>query len=274
MPLNLGQLVRAVRQADLIVTPRLTVYLMRKNDHTVSEEVAKKLFDQMVKPGRNRDGSFSSSAAGTCLRRQELAFLGLTPDRTIDPNLMMRFSNGAWAHMRIQALLLDAGILSEIEVPLSWPSMRSMGTIDGLGYVPDDHPREMWRGKEWGFEFKTMNSNVFRKTRQEGPKPEHLRQIHRYFLSGGFDLFCLICECKDTQNWFEWVIEPDPVLIQEQQQELRELNDAIDREQLHKVLPQCAKQTGPLWRDCPFGGTTGQCLAAGTWPVKHSKSAT
>jgi hypothetical protein len=262
---HLGSLLKAVKQSDLIVTQRLRTWLLGHDYLPMTGEALQAVLDALATPPRIRSASFAGSSSGACLRAQELAFLGTPRPGTIDPQLSMIFADGHFRHLRWQAMLLMAGILHRAEFPLPWGQMRSMGTADGMGIVPDDHPKSHWRGKEFGFELKGENSNKYRKTIDLGPS-QYYNQVDRYFLHSGYDLWVIIVENKDNQGWTEWVIERDEARLSASRDELRELNRAIDARRLHALLPECRSQTGPTFRNCPFGGRGGPCVTAGAWP--------
>lgn len=263
----MGEIIKAVRNTDLIITPNLNQWLMQHGDDELPKHVAQIIYDQLVTKPRERSASFSASSAGQCLRKQELAFLGLPQVGSIDPRLQNIFNDGKWRHLRWQAMGLMSGFLDRIEMPLYWRSRLSRGTIDGLGTVPDDHPRSAIRGLEYGFELKGANPFIYHKAvkQDKGTKEEHKKQIARYFLMGGFDMFVTIYENKATQEWFEWVEFPDQDYIDAEREELDQLNHSIKTKKLHKMLPQCKLQTGEF-NDCGFGGSHGPCIKAGDWP--------
>lgn len=263
--LNLRNLSRAMRAHDQIITPVLTPWLIQHGDDPYPEWVADKIRNILITPPRDRTGSFSGSSAGGCMRAQELQYLGI-PASPTDAQLQNIFNDGKWRHLRWQAMLLAAGILLDIEFALPWVAMHSMGSADGIGIVPDTHPRRVWRGKDYVFELKGISTFQFGKVKDEGVLPKHLKQVHRYFLSGGFDLAVIIYEDKTTQNWHEVVIEPDDRLLDESRRELEALNSAIVRKQLHDMLPECRALKGATWHDCGFGAATRTCPRAGRWP--------
>jgi hypothetical protein len=250
-----------------IVTPRLNEFLMRTPNLVIDKPIADLIYDQITKQPRYRPGAFSSSSAGACLRRQVYQYLGIDSGGVNGPQLQSIFNDGTWRHLRWQATLMQAGIISHIEFPLTWGRMRSIGTVDGAGLVPADHPNFAWRGKEFGLELKGMNSWGWKYAATNGVKIPHNNQVHRYFLSSGFDLFVIIYENKDTQEWLEWVIEPDPTLMDEQREELRVLNEYVDKKQIPPMLPGCVSKKGPEWKKelCPFAGDKGVCVRRNLW---------
>jgi hypothetical protein len=248
-----------------IITHPLNIFLMQNPNLVLDDNIAELIRNEITKQPRIRSGSFSSSAAGTCKRRQIFQYLGIDPGGVNSPQLQNIFYDGTWRHLRWQAVLLQAGILSHIEVPLAWPAMNSVGTMDGYGVVPDDHPNEAWRGLEFGFELKGVNSNGYRYAMKNGVKEDHLNQVHRYFLSGGFDLFVIIYENKDTQEWSEWVVEPDQKRLEAQKQELESLNEYAARQELPPMIKPCLQKTGTEWKYCPFAGATGVCVQRDQW---------
>jgi hypothetical protein len=180
---------------------------------------------------------------------------------------MAVFDNGKWYHLRWQANLLAAGIINRIEVPLDWPDMRSMGSMDGAGIVKATHPNKAWRGLEFGLEVKSVSPYLFPRWASE-PRPQlkHLFQVHRYLLSSGLDLFVVIYENKGTNEWKEWVVKPTRSFMRDSMAELQTLNDDIDNKTLHPQMLMCKARKGPHWHDCPFSGVNGTCEMAGKWP--------
>jgi hypothetical protein len=267
MAVRVSEVVKAARRTDLIVTPRLNQWLVQHGDDAIPQWVVDIIAEELRKKPRDRSGSFSASSSGRCLREQELQYVGAQPEGAIEPRLANIFDDGKWRHLRWQAMGLQVPFLERIEMSLRWKKKRGYGTIDGLGIVPDDHPRNIYRGLEYGFELKGVNPFGYQKAvKQEADtKEEHKRQVARYFLMGGFDLFVTIYENKATQEWFEWVEWPDDKYLEEEQEELDQLNDAVEKKHMHDMLHQCKMHTG-LFHECQFGGAQGPCARAGKWP--------
>lgn len=177
-----------------------------------------------------------------------------------DPELLNIYNDGKWRHLRWQANLLTAGIVNDIEFGLPWPHMRSVGTVDAVGVVENDHPNPDWRGLEFGLELKGMNEWPYRKlTEADDQKEEHKGQFGRYFLSGGFDLFIVLYENKNVNNWTEWVFSRDQVDLVASRMELEALNRAVDEDRLDRPLASCTARMGKAWDNCPFAGRGGIC---------------
>jgi hypothetical protein len=263
----LTKTIRAAKVSNTIVTPRLNLWLQQHHNVDLDAEIADLIRDLLVKPQRDRTKSFSSSSSGKCPRRQIYEFIGVPTGSVFSPQTISIFHDGTWRHLRWQAALLQAGILSEVEVMLDWPRKRSMGSMDGQGIVPEDHKHEPWRGLQFGFELKGANSFAY-KSFAYTPSEDHLDQIHRYFLSGGLDLFVLIYENKDTNEFKEYVIEPDPERLAKQQRELDMLNRFVDRQRIPPMLKPCQEQKGAPWTTCPFGGKDGVCIRRNQWQGK------
>ena len=267
--MSLTKTLRAARLgANHIITPRLKEFLRNNPNLVVDDWVADKIHEQLVKQPRVRSGSFSSSAAGDCPRKQIFQYLGVEPDEPVSPTTQNVFYDGTWRHLRWQAVLLQAGLITEIEYPLHWEAMLSEGTMDGLGVVPDDHQIERWRGLEFGWELKGINTYGYRSVVSTGAaKSAHLDQTHRYFLSGGFDLFVIIYEDKNTQEWVEFVIEPDPERLEAQRAELEMLNRHVEEKQIPAMLSGCRDGEDPRWVKgwCPYAGRGGVCVRTSEW---------
>lgn len=266
--MSYAAIIKELKRQDTIVSMPYREWLLTKSDEGLPQWVVDRIMAQMVQRPRIRVGSFSPSSSGQCLRRQELSFLGVPVPFGAGPDarLMNIFNDGKWRHLRWQANLLAAGILTDIEWAVPWIRMRALGNVDGRGYVREDHPRMSWRGKEFGFELKGANPFMYNKqTRRDEPDEKHLRQVHRYFLQGGFELYVILYEEKGTNEWKEWVVEPDPVILEEAREELIQLNASIDSGRLHPMLPSCKIRMGDQWtRECPYAGETGICVNTGS----------
>lgn len=263
--IDLRSIVKAIQDSDIIITPRVHDYLLKHGDDAYPRWVVERIADLLSTQPRIRSGTFSASSAGQCPRAQVLGFLGPQAQPT-DPQLQNIFNDGKWRHLRWQALLLAAGLLIDVEFGLTWPKYYGVGTMDGLGVVPDDHEKVDWRGEEFGFELKGVSTFLFAELAKKGPKEEHLEQVHRYFAMSGLRLFVILYEDKTTQAIKEWVIEADPVRLARQKKELATLRRSVDARQLPPMLPECAKRKGDAWNDCQFGGNGNTCVLAKQWP--------
>lgn len=255
----------------LIVLPRYLRWLSRHGEDPLlpndgREGIGAMILTQMLEKPRDRTQSFSASSAGACQRAQVFGFYGAEGESP-GPQLRAIFNDGKWRHLRWQALLLQAGILSDIEVPLFWRRKLQRGTMDGQGIVPDDHHVTEWRGLEFGFELKGVNAFQYDALTKSGPKEEHLNQVARYFLLSGLTLFSIVYENKSTQAVHEWVISrDDPGMaerIEAQRAEVESLKAYADDESLPPQLPECAMGKG-AWKSCQYGGRDGVCGFAKT----------
>lgn len=257
--MSLRQTLKKLAATELLVTPYLEAWLVQNPDHWYSPETAQQIADVMVTQPRDRSASFSASAAGTCPRRQEFQYLGVKQGGSLDTRLSMIFVDGKWRHMRWQAVLLDAGILDSIEVPLRDKRLRVKGSMDGMGET-NGHPY-YGDGVDFGFELKGTNDFAYRGSKYTGPKPAHLAQVDRYFLVSGLEMFSLLYEDKNSQQWQEWVIQRDETRVKQARKDLVELNTAIDTKTLHPIQTECLKGEGDA-RYCPYVET---CLKTGSW---------
>ena len=184
---------------------------------------------------------------------------------------MAIFSDGKWRHLKWQADLLSARTITDIEFSLPWKRRRAVGTMDGLGIVADDHPQPAWRGELFGVEVKGVNAFQYtRLVAEPYPMEYHMRQIHRYFVLSKMKLFSCIYENKSTQQFHEWVIRPVAKYMRESEEELAELNSAIEDRLLHRALAPCRHRMGKQWEGCRYAGRDGTCESAGRWP-KHGR---
>lgn len=262
---------RMIEQANdpkLILTPQVNQWMMTKYDRFTPEAIAQ-VAAAYSKPPRDRSRSFSASAAGTCLRKQELTFLG-KPQKKPLPAAQEIFSIGTALHQMWQTRLLSAGLIEDIEVPLFWPKMLSKGSADGRGFVKWETTNPKYMKREFILELKTMGAWAWDQTMEKGmPKDEHMAQIHRYMLVSGIDLAIYIMVDKGNHakpgGWHEIVIEADPVWMQKSRDELEALVEAAKTETLHDIKPHCKLKMGSEYKYCPFKGANGPCFTTTEW---------
>ena len=269
MPMDVLKLMAG--NAKLIVLPRYLRWIKQNTNTPLIPNdgrggLGAKIVTQMIEHPRDRSGTFSASSAGSCERAQVFGYLGAEAPSP-DPQLAAIFDDGKWRHLRWQALLLQAGILIDIEVPITWGRKLQRGTMDGLGVVPTDHNVKEWRGKEFGFELKGVNAFQFDKLKAAGPMEKHLNQVARYFLVSGLELFSIVYENKSTQEPFEWVVSRNDSgmaeRIEDQRDEVESLYEATKTAELPPMLPECTKGKG-AWKSCSYGGPDGVCKFAKT----------
>lgn len=249
--------VRASQEADqLIVTPALTKYFNEHPDIVYDPDVIERVTERVTRASESRLARLGASSAGRCPREQILGFLGM-PGHRHSQGLRMVFEDGHWRHMRLQALMLQAGIIEDIEVWGHWKAMRAAGQIDGHGYVPDDHPNPDFRGKEFGVEIKGANTWPFKRMQEHGLTP-YRKQVARYFLYTGYELFVIYAEDKNCQESFEWVVSENDLVqeMDDQRAELAFLNKHLDQHMLPGKLTECQAAKGPTFRDCVYGRST------------------
>lgn len=145
-------------------------------------------------------------------------------------------------------MLLEADILTDIEVPLVYPNDWNLkGSMDGVGV----HPK--W--DEFVFELKGWSALI------DEPKPEHVEQVHRYMLASGIYVASMIYEHKSSQNWREFIVEWDDKIGLRVEEELERLNLAVTNQELPEILHACAQKTG-LYKTCPYRHS---CLDLENW---------
>jgi len=241
-------LAKKLKKNNLIVTPRLELWLMKNSHLLVSEKNADLLKETVLTKPRDRSKAFSSSTRGTCLRSQMFQYIGVPAGGEIDPTLHSIFIDGTWRHLRWQMMLLEAGILTDIEVPFHNEEYRLKGSLDGTN-----------EEEGWGFELKgTSNSSVV--SGAAPPFDYHKLQIHTYFVGRpDIDRFVLLYEDKRYQAWREIIIEREPDLVVAVHDELAYLNDCVDERVLPDVLPDCKRGTGVTFRKCKFRDICREC---------------
>lgn len=277
--MSIRSILNLVGDQNKIVTPAYIRWLASNPDIVYGLHTPKTVLDpppamvpvlsSLLSIPRQRVGTFSASSAGYCIRRQQLAYLGMpaTKGHYQSPILTNVFNDGKWRHLRWQSNLLLAKILEEIERRYDWPNMHAVGTIDGRGIVPSDHPRSDWRDEEFGFELKGVTPFLYpRWVKARFPIDHHMAQIHRYFLMTGLRLFVVLYENKATNDFHEWVIRPIPMWMNRAKVELLELNRGVQQRELTPPLLMCKARKGPEWDGCQFSGVNGTCEISKSWP--------
>lgn len=249
---------RAQAASRQIVTPRYEAFLRANREIVYDDWVIDAVTEGLKHRQQSRTGRLGGSSAGSCLRAQVLGYLG-APSHPVSVDLQKIFEDGKWRHMRLQAVLMQAGIVSRVEVPARWRRARAFGQIDGAGIVPMDHPVQEWRGLEFGLEIKGAMSFAYNNIANIGPE-KYIEQVARYFLYTGFELFVILVEQKDNQQNLEYVVTEADVNSGRALHELQILNDAIDDQELPPQLSMCSLARGQQFLHCPYGGdVTGAC---------------
>lgn len=234
--------VKAIKQS-LLVTPRLEEFLTKHPEIPVNARVANMISQQIKSKPRDRRASFSASSIHQCVRRQCFTYIGLPEVTMVDSTIVNLFNDGHWRHRRWQAMLLMAGIIDSIEVPKEDPAWKLRGTLDGTGYLEG----------VFGWELKGANSVSFRKVVEEGKvKPEHYAQVQTYFmLDPSITRFSVIYENKDTSDWKEFVLRPDPGHQNALRLILALLIEASEKKDLPKMKDECKSGEGEF-RQCQY----------------------
>lgn len=232
--MKLGSIVK-VSKGDWYIIPRYNEWV---TGHRNLEKERDTLVDIMTRPKRVREGSFSASGAGQCLRRRQLAFLGFKQIRPNEQSMNI-FANGDYVHLRHQVAGLMDGYLTGAEVSVVNEHFHLTGTMDG---VVDD---------EAVAEYKSINSRGFANITAYGPKSEHLEQTHSYMLASGRDKTRIVYENKDTQELKEFLVHEDPKIELKVIEDLQILNEARIDQELLPMQEDCKVGTGAI-KSCPY----------------------
>ena len=102
----------------------------------------------------------------------------------------------------------------------------------------------------WGLELK--GTSEFERVLLHGAFPEHVRQVHGYALGEPrIKQFVILYEDKSTNRWHECIVPIRPTILKEIGGILHDLNKAIDKRILPKVLNECNRGEGQYKR-CPY----------------------
>lgn len=224
------------------ITPRLHAWLNSHDGVKIEDlDMAKRVLDILAPGEHDRSGVFHPSQLYQCPRRQVFEFDGLERRMEYNPTLRNLFNDGHFRHLRWQIMLLNAGILTDVEVKVSIPEYRLGGSMDGVN-----------DNEGWMFELK--GTSQYQTVLQRGAMPAHVKQVHAYLLASGLESALIVYECKSSQQWQEIEVKRDPAIIDEIESILQDLNRAIDTGELPEVLHECQNQTGPKFNQCPYSG--------------------
>lgn len=225
-----------------VATMLVEDYLAKHRGLTVGADAADMLHGLVTTPPRDRSGSFSGSARGSCERAQVFQFLNTQADAgSVDVQLQSVFLDGTWRHLRWQMLLLAAGeefgVPVQVEVPYFNEDLRLRGSLDGI-----------INGR--GFELK--GTRVIHAARK-APFASHILQVHSYMVLSGIDIFSVVYEDKATQETIEHIVTLDSKVERKVRDELARLNEAVEQQVLPPIQEGCqGKPYSQQWWDCPY----------------------
>lgn len=238
--MSLKNIVRMSR-LNTRITPKLQGWL---SNHPEGVKISKPetmavVQDILMGVSKSRAGAFHPSQLYQCPRAQVYGYYDAPKTREFNPQLQNIFNDGHFRHLRWQITLLEAGILTAVEVGIHDPEYRIEGSIDGVN-----------ADEGWIFELK--GTSQFKQVRDRGAMPAHIKQVHAYMLVSGYNEAIIVYEDKSNQDWIEISVERDPKIITELEDILGGLNDAITNKTLPPRLPDCENQTGATYNSCPY----------------------
>lgn len=246
--MSLKNIVRMARVNGRI-TMKLNTWLMHNPSgvHIQKDDVLESV-NNILKPkvSKSRAGAFHPSQLYQCPRAQVYGYHDAPAIRRYDPTLQNLFNDGHFRHLRWQIMLLESGIITDIEVPVEIKKYRLEGSMDGVN-------------KDEGWMFELKGTSQFKGVQTRGAMPAHIKQVHAYLMASGLDEAVIVYECKSTQQWVEYQIVKNPEIIQEIEEILEGLNDAIDNEYFPERLPECENKTGATFNSCAYSEICHRC---------------
>ena len=155
-----------------------------------------------------------STELSVCHRKMYFQKGRVPKDKTYVPftadNRMQRLCDlGTMKHLYVQENLDRAGVLIDMESPVSDPSIGIEGKADGEVYFYGNDDLGQFYDEEMILEVKTINSFAFSKLKR--PKPEHVKQASIYGAVLGYRYICFMYYAKDTSDFkiFVWAVDYD-----------------------------------------------------------------
>lgn len=241
---------------ELVVSARHDKWMESNSNPKYTDRAiahAKQELEAQARP-RNRQGTLSGSSLASCARKQQFTFLGL-PELPPSPKTAAIFQTGTFMHIRWQMAGLTEGWLLSAENPVPKNAWDLSGTMDGIAYDASV------------VEFKSCNSNNFRRVNSFGPLPGHEYQGGTYALTTGADKVVFIYEDKDTQEYKEIVRRAEELPLQEIADHAADMWNWIRAKVLQPVLPDCWDGKGYQFTGCPFRD---RCLKINSWEEAQS----
>ena len=136
-----------------------------KKEGYVTAPLDRYLFEQANKPNDRAINVNAPSQAGKCNRANYYMRKQFTSDGGIDPRTQRIFDNGTGVHERLQAYLIDMGLLAMDEVPLINDPYNIQGHTDGFLELGDEIAI---------LEIKSINDNQF--SQLKDAKDDHKKQ--------------------------------------------------------------------------------------------------
>ena len=251
--MSLKGMIKAVK-GDLPITVIHETWLTANPDPVYSPRALDFAARQLAgKSGsqRLRKRMFRASSASTCTRRQVLAFISLPMKREITSTLGNIFATGNFLHLKWQMQGLTAGWLAAAEVPMDVDELNAGGTADGKLHTGG------------GFEFKSINDRGYGGVMTYGPKEDHLEQTDNYMFLGDLDHYSIVYENKNNGEWREFLHRRDERRMLAVAERFDRLNQHVADKRLPVILPDCKREDGAQFRQCPFRDS---CLKIKMWP--------
>lgn len=195
------------KSKDKLLTP-LIVKFMNENELFNFDDETIRLAMSILKKEREerRSDLFHPSSSSSCMRKQVLDYMGYPSVRDEDLQLMSIFDDGKWRHLRWHLLLHRVGISEGIEKFVSSSSLKRVGgTPDQILNLSKHYP---WSsGLRIGFEMKGTHTDRYNSIiRTNRPIFDHLYQVITYMVLEDLDLYVIIYENKNDQNFYEFDI--------------------------------------------------------------------
>ncbi len=232
-----------------VITPRLTQWLVSNGEVNLTNPEVRERMVEIMSADHHRAKGWHPSTIMSCKRAQVFEWLGVPSEQNHSVELLNIFADGTWRHLRWQTMLLTAGILTDVEIPVSDEATGLVGSMDGEGE---------YKGDKFMFELKgifQLNDSL--------PYSTHLWQVNAYLLMRpDLDYCVMVYEDKRTQNWREYKVTRSAQHQKSLRRRCESLNNHVATKELPIVQPECVKETGPEWKGCPYQSV---CKSFGSW---------
>ena len=214
-----------------VITPRVTQFLIGRGEIDLRDEAVRDRIVEVMSSPHHRAKGWHPSTIMACKRAQVFEWIGVPGERGYSAQLANIFADGTWRHLRWQTMLLSAGILHSVEVPVHDPETGLVGSMDGEG---------THKGEGIMFELKgifQLNENL--------PYTAHEWQVQSYLLMRPDLSYCvMVYEDKRSQHWREYKVFPSAMHRKVLKKRTASLNAYVEQEKLPDVQPESVREKG------------------------------
>lgn len=239
---------RKLMNTQQVLTMGVTRYLLTTGEVTLVDPAVRERMVEVMSGLHVRLRGWHPSTLMECKRAQVFEWMGVPTLSQFSMETMNIFADGTWRHLRWQTMLLNAGLLDDVEVAFSTKD-GMVGSLDGVGTAKES---------TFAFELK----GIYR-LNNELPYSAHIWQVQCYLYGRpDLDFGIIMYEDKGTQRFVEYRIDRIPWMQKIIKSRIKSLNEHTHKKELPDVRPDCLSQKGEEFKQCQYAHN---CLKLQSW---------